>query len=70
MNTLVKNMYALLKHDNPNVLDEKTIRDSAFIEMDKNGDNKITMDEFLMAVEAEAEFTMLLAGEVDKILLN
>ena len=68
MKRLVKNMYALLKFANPDVVAEKTIEDLAFSEMDKNGDGVITEKEFENAIEAEAEFTIFLTEEVDNLL--
>ena len=70
MKRLVRNMYAFIKHDNPDVVAEKKIEDFAFSEMDKNGDGLITEKEFEDAVEAEAEFTILLTEEVNSILLK
>ena len=69
MRRLIKDMYAILKHDDPAVAAEKMIADSAFSEMDADGDGKITEQEFLNAVNDEAEFTTLLAAEIDHLMM-
>ena len=69
MERLVKNMYAFIKHDNPDVAAESTIEEFTFVEMDEDSDGKVTEEEFLNAVERKAEFTTLLTDEVDKLLL-
>ena len=43
---LVKDMYGLIKKDNPNVDAEDLISKSAFAEMDKDEDGKVTTAEF------------------------
>ena len=69
MERLVKNMYAFVKHDNPDVAAESKIEEFTFAEMDEDGDGKVTEAEFMAAVERKAEFTSLLTDEVDKLLL-
>ena len=69
MERLVKNMYAFIKHDNPDVAAESTIEEFTFAEMDEDSDGKVTEAEFMAAVERKAEFTSLLTDEVDKLLL-
>merc|ERR1712066_483653 len=68
MQRLVKDMYSLLKHANPDVAAERMILDSAFSEMDADADGRITLQEFLNAVNDEAQFTKLLTEEIENII--
>merc|ERR1712106_489813 len=60
MKKLVKDMYGLLKTDNPNVAAEALIAKTAHAEMDKNMDGKITLEEFLTACLGQEEITKML----------
>merc|ERR1740128_41571 len=46
---LIKDMYGLLNSENPDELSKDLIAKSAFAEMDKDEDGKITKDEFVGA---------------------
>merc|ERR1719370_320162 len=46
MGRLVRDMYALIRHDDPEAASMEAIASSAFIEMDKDVDGKITVEEF------------------------
>merc|ERR1712107_749272 len=60
MKRLVKDMYGLLKKD-PNIGAADLIAKSAFAEMDKDEDGKISLDEFTTAVLGEKDFSKLLS---------
>merc|ERR1711862_484796 len=59
---LVKDMYGLLKKEDPNVSAAELIVKSAFAEMDENGDGKISLKEFSTACLAEKDFSRLLTS--------
>merc|ERR1711892_1158412 len=63
MTRLVKDMYGLLKKDDPNVNAVDLIAKSAFAEMDKDEDGKITNAEFLAACLGEEDFSKMLANK-------
>ena len=67
MKRLIKDLYSLLKHDNPQLAAEKVILGSTFSEMDTDGN--ISEQEFIKAVLEEAELTTLLTEEIDNVLL-
>ena len=61
MKRLVKDMFGLLKKDDPNICAADLIAKSAFAEMDKDEDGKISLDEFITAVLGEKDFSKLLS---------
>merc|ERR1711973_868844 len=58
---LIKDMSALLIKDNPEQTSEDLFAKSAFAEMDKDEDGKITTEEFVTACLAEEKFSKQLA---------
>merc|ERR1719203_1182036 len=58
---LVKDMYGLIKENNANDLDEEGISNKAFVEMDRDEDGQISMEEFIEACLKQEQFTKLLA---------
>ena len=62
MSRLVKDMYGLLKKDDPNISAADLIAKSAFAEMDKDEDGKVSLQEFLTACQAEKDFSKLLSS--------
>ena len=62
MSRLVKDMYGLLKKEDPNVSAAELIAKSAFAEMDENEDGKISLKEFSTACLAEKDFSRLLTS--------
>jgi len=62
MSRLVKDMYGLLKREDPNVSAAELIAKSAFAEMDENEDGKISLKEFSTACLAEKDFSRLLTS--------
>ena len=58
---LIKDMYGLLKAEDPNVAAKDMIAKSAFAEMDKDEDGKVTLQEFTTACLNQEAFTKVLA---------
>lgn len=58
---LVRDMYGLINKDNPEKATKEMIAKSAFSEMDKDSDGKISTDEFITACLSQEQFTKLLA---------
>ena len=49
MKKLIKDMYGLLRTEDTNIAAKEMIAKTAFAEMDKNNDGKITKKEFVTA---------------------
>merc|ERR1711902_44830 len=62
MTRLVKDMYGLLKRDDPNISAADLVAKSAFAEMDKDEDGKVSLQEFLTACQSEKDFSKLLSS--------
>ena len=60
MKKLIKDLYALLKADNPNIAAEAFIAKTAHEEMDRDSDGKITNEEFISACMDQEEITKML----------
>ena len=67
---LIKDMYGLLKTEDPNVAAKDFIAKSAFAEMDKDEDGKVTMDEFIAACMSQEEFSKMLALKIINIFIE
>merc|ERR1712126_708201 len=67
---LVKDMYGLIKAENPQAQSEALIAQSVFTEMDTDGDGKITMQEFIAACLAKEELSKMLASKVMDIFVE
>jgi len=67
---LVKDMYGLLKRDDPNVSAVDFIAKSAFAEMDKDEDGKITTEEFITACLGEKDFSKMLSNKAIDIFME
>ena len=70
MERLVKDMYKLLKTDDPAIAAKDMISKSAFAEMDKNEDGKVTLEEFRTACLGREEFSKMLAVKVIDIFVD
>ena len=57
MNKLVKDMYSLLKTEDPNIAAKQLVAKTAFSEMDKNGDGKVSREEFVKACMGQEEIS-------------
>merc|ERR1711937_274550 len=67
---LIKDMYGLLNNDNPEQASEKFIATSAFAEMDKDADGKITKEEFISACLGQEQFSKMLALKIIDIFVD
>eukprot|EP00092_Neocalanus_flemingeri_P035967 GFUD01039161.1.p1 GENE.GFUD01039161.1~~GFUD01039161.1.p1 ORF type:complete len:195 (-),score=62.79 GFUD01039161.1:30-614(-) len=70
MARLIKDMYGLLKTEDPKIAAKDMIAKSAFAEMDQNMDGKVTTDEFISACMGQAEISQLLALKVIEIFVE
>merc|ERR1711942_180510 len=70
MKRLVKDMYGLIKTEDPEVQSEAVIAASAFTEMDADGDGKITESEFINACLSQDEISKMLALKVINIFVE
>ena len=61
MGKMVKDMYSLIKHDNPGCAPIEDIVNSAFAEMDKDTDEEITEEEFISACLDRGHTSKMLA---------
>ena len=70
MNKLIKDMYGLLKTEDPNVAAKDMIAKTAFAEMDKNKDGKVTKEEFVAACFGQQEISKMLALKIVDIFVE
>ena len=63
-------MYGLLKTEDPNLAADKMISKSAFAEMDKDADGKVSLEEFKSACLGREEFSKMLAVKVIDIFVE
>jgi len=67
---LIKDMYGLLNSDNPEQASQDLISKSAFSEMDKDADGKITQEEFIAACLGQEQFSKMLALKIIDIFVD
>merc|ERR1711973_130808 len=67
---LIKDMYGLINNDNPEEASKELITNTAFAEMDKDEDGKVTMDEFIAACMSQEEFSKMLALKIINIFIE
>merc|ERR1711976_13869 len=67
---LIKDMYGLLKTEDPNIAAKDMIAKSAFAEMDKDEDGKVSLEEFKSACLGREEFSKMLAVKVIDIFVE
>jgi len=70
MTKLIKDMYGLLKSEDPNLAAKDLVSKSAFAEMDKDQDGKVTTEEFISACTGQEEFSKMLALKVIDIFVE
>ena len=70
MTKLIKDMYGLLKSEDPNLAAKDMIAKSAFAEMDKDEDGKVTTSEFITACMGQEELSKMLALKVIDIFVE
>ena len=70
MERLVTDMYSLLQNEDATIAAKDMISESAFAEMDKNEDGKVTLEEFKTACLGHDEFSKMLAVKVVEIFVD
>merc|ERR1712076_182195 len=70
MKRLIKDMYGLIKADDPEAQSQELIAKSAFAEMDEDKDGKITCAEFTAACLSRDEISKMLALKVIDIFVE
>ena len=70
MNKLIKDMYGLLKTEDPNIAAKKLVAKTAFAEMDKDKDGKVSQEEFVSACMGQQEISKMLALKVGDIFVD
>jgi len=70
MARLIKDMYGLIKSENPEDATKEFISASAFAEMDKDEDGKITTEEFVNACLGQEQFSKMLALKIIDIFVE
>merc|ERR1712179_83818 len=70
MTRLIKDMYGLIKAEDPEVQSQAVIAKAAFAEMDADGDGKITEREFISACLSQDELSKMLALKVIDIFVE
>jgi len=70
MDRLVKDMYGLVKAQDPQAQSKKLIAKCAFSEMDADRDGRITLEEFNAAILSQEELSKMLATKVIDLFLE
>merc|ERR1711909_17429 len=70
MTRLIKDMYGLIKAEDPDAQSQALIAKSAFSKMDADGDGKITTEEFISACLSQDELSRMLAVKVIDIFVE
>ena len=70
MQRLIKDMYGLIKADDPEAESKDLMAKSAFAEMDKDADGKITCSEFTTACLSQEKISKMLALKVIDIFVE
>ena len=70
MTNVIKDMYGLLKEEDPNLAAKDLVAKSAFAEMDADQDGKVTSAEFIAACLGQEEFSKMLALKVIDIFVE
>jgi Ca2+-binding EF-hand superfamily protein len=70
MKKLIKDMYGLLKSEDPNIAAKKLVAKTAFAEMDKDKDGKISQEEFVSACMGQQEISKMLALKIVDIFVD
>merc|ERR1711890_95134 len=70
MSRLIKDMYGLIKTEDPEAKSQEVIAKTAFAEMDADGDGKITEREFVSACLSHDELSKMLALKIIDIFVE
>merc|ERR1711970_1016829 len=70
MTKVMKDMYSLLQKEDPNLAAEHFVAKTAFAEMDKDMDGRVTCAEFVQACLVQEEFSKMLSQKVLDIFVD
>merc|ERR1712241_809965 len=70
MTKLIKDMYGILKNDDPNLAAKEFIAKTAFAEMDSDQDGKVSQQEFIKACLDRDEFSKMLTLKIIDIFVE
>ena len=70
MTKLIKDMYGLLKTEDPNIAAKDMIAKTAFAEMDRNKDGEVTKEDFVTASLGHQETSKMLALKIVDIFVE
>ena len=67
---MLKDMHGLIKADDPDQASDDMIAATTLAEMDENGDEKITLDEYIKACLENEEFSKMLTMKIIDIFID
>ena len=70
MNKLIKDMYGLLKTEDPNIAAKNMIAKTAFAEMDKNEDGQVSKEEFVKACMGQEQISKMITLKIVDIFVD
>jgi len=70
MTKLIRDMYSLLKEEDPSLSTKELVAKSAFAEMDSDQDGKVTLEEFIAACLGQEKLSKMLALKVIDIFVD
>ena len=70
MEKLIKDMYGLLKTEDPNIAAKKLLAKTAFAEMDTNEDGKVSQEEFVKACMHAEEISKMITLKIIEIFVD
>ena len=70
MDKLIKDMYGLLKTEDPNIAAKKLLAKTAFAEMDTNEDGKVSQEEFVKACMGQEEISKMITLKIIEIFVD
>ena len=70
MTKLIRDMYSLLKEEDPSLAAKDLVAKSAFAEMDSDQDGKVTLEEFISACLGQEKLSKMLALKVIDIFVD
>ena len=70
MAKLIRDMYSLLKEEDPSLATKELVAKSAFAEMDSDQDRKVSLEEFIAACLGQERLTKMLALKVIDIFVD
>merc|ERR1712025_752418 len=70
MTKLIRDMYSLLKEEDPSLATKELVAKSAFAEMDSDQDRKVSLEEFIAACLGQERLSKMLALKVIDIFVD